>query len=275
MMKLGEIQNLKIDKKVEFGVYLTDGEEKVLLPKKQVPENASIGDELSVFVYKDSKDRLIATTNEPLITMGEIKKLKVKNVTQIGAFMDWGLEKDILLPFKEQTAKVTEGKEYLVRMYSDKSDRLCVSMKLYESLLPIEGYKEGDSFTGTVYEYKKEMGAFVAIDDKYSGLIHENELFNKAFVGDTVSGRIKKIRDDGKADLMIREPAYIQMNEDAEMVYDIIKSYQGVLPFTDKADKEVIKKEFGLSKNAFKRAVGRLLKEGRIEITDSTINILK
>lgn len=279
MIEIGKWNTLKVIRSKDFGVYL--GEEKsstkdtVLLPRKQVNEGVKAGSTVSVFIYRDSQDRLIATTNEPLITMGEIKKLKVKNVTQIGAFMDWGLEKDILLPFKEQTAKVTEGKEYLVRMYSDKSDRLCVSMKLYESLLPIEGYKEGDSFTGTVYEYKKEMGAFVAIDDKYSGLIHENELFNKVFVGDTVSGRIKKIRDDGKADLMIREPAYIQMNEDAEMVYDIIKSYQGVLPFTDKADKEVIKKEFGLSKNAFKRAVGRLLKEGRIEITDSTINILK
>ena len=206
--------------------------------------------------------------------MGEIKKLKVKNVTSIGAFMDWGLEKDILLPFKEQTAKVVEGREYLVKMYTDKSDRLCVSMKLYDSLLPIEGYKEKDTFTGTVYEYKKDMGAFVAIDDKFSGLIHESELYNKVYVGDTVTGRIKKIREDGKADLMLREPAYIQMNEDADMVYDVIKSYKGVLPFTDKADKDLIKKEFGLSKNAFKRAVGKLLKDGKIEITESTINII-
>ena len=278
MIEIGKWNTLKVIRSKDFGIYLgEDGSstaETVLLPRKQVAEGVKAGSVIEVFIYRDSQDRLIATTNKPLITMGEIKKLKVKNVTSIGAFMDWGLEKDILLPFKEQTAKVVEGREYLVKMYTDKSDRLCVSMKLYDSLLPIEGYKEKDTFTGTVYEYKKDMGAFVAIDDKFSGLIHESELYNKVYVGDTVTGRIKKIREDGKADLMLREPAYIQMNEDADMVYDVIKSYKGVLPFTDKADKDLIKKEFGLSKNAFKRAVGKLLKDGKIEITESTINII-
>ena len=279
MIEIGKWNHLKVIRSKEFGIYLGEDDsatkDTVLLPRKQVPEGVKAGAEMDVFIYRDSMDRLIATTNTPLITFGEIKKLRVKSVTGIGAFMDWGLEKDILLPFKEQTAKPSEGREYLVRMYADKSDRLCVSMKLYEHLKPVTGYKEGDHFTGTVYEYKKGMGAFVAIDDIYSGLIHESELYNKVYVGDTVSGRIKKIREDGKADLSIREPAYIQMNEDSEMVYDIIKSYQGVLPFTDKADKELIKKEFGLSKNAFKRAVGHLLKEGRVEITENTINIIK
>ena len=278
MIEIGKWNTLKVIRSKDFGIYLgEDGSstaETVLLPRKQVAEGVKAGSVIDVFIYRDSQDRLIATTNKPLITMGEIKKLKVKNVTSIGAYMDWGLEKDILLPFKEQTAKVVEGREYLVKMYTDKSDRLCVSMKLYDSLLPIEGYKEKDTFTGTVYEYKKDMGAFVAIDDKFSGLIHESELYNKVYVGDTVTGRIKKIREDGKADLMLREPAYIQMNEDADMVYDVIKSYKGVLPFTDKADKDLIKKEFGLSKNAFKRAVGKLLKDGKIEITESTINII-
>ena len=278
MIEIGKWNTLKVIRSKDFGIYLgEDGSstaETVLLPRKQVAEGVKAGSVIEVFIYRDSQDRLIATTNKPLITMGEIKKLKVKNVTSIGAFMDWGLEKDILLPFKEQTAKVVEGREYLVKMYTDKSDRLCVSMKLYDSLLPIEGYKEKDTFTGTVYEYKKDMGAFVAIDDKFSGLIHESELYNKVYVGDTVTGRIKKIREDGKADLMLREPAYIQMNEDADMVYDVIKSYKGVLPFTDKADKDLIKKEFGLSKNAFKRAIGKLLKDRKIEITENTINII-
>ena len=278
MIEIGKWNNLKVIRSKDFGIYLGEEDshtaDTILLPRKQVPDGIKAGASLDVFIYRDSQDRLIATTNKPLITMGEIKKLKVKSVTSIGAFMDWGLEKDILLPFKEQTAKLSEGREYLVVMYADKSDRLCVSMKLYNNLKPIEGYNEGDSFKGTVYEYKKGMGAFVAVDDLYSGLIHESELYNKVYVGDVVSGRILKIREDGKADLSLREPAYIQINEDSEMVYDIIKSYQGVLPFTDKADKELIKKEFGLSKNAFKRAVGHLLKEGRVEITDSTINIV-
>jgi len=276
-MNIGAWNTLKVIRSKEHGIYLGDEDSKtadtVLLPRKQVPEGVKAGAMLDVFIYRDSQDRLIATTNKPYITMGEIKRLTVKSVTSIGAFMDWGLEKDILLPFKEQTAKVTEGKQYLVRMYADKSGRLCVSMKLYGYLEPISGYEEGQSFTGIVYEYKKGLGAFVAIDDKYSGLIHESELYGKIMVGDEVSGRIVKIREDGKVDLAVRALAYKQLNEDSEMVYDIIKSYHGVLPFTDKADKDIIKREFGLSKNAFKRAIGHLLKEGKVVIKEKTIEI--
>ncbi len=276
-MNIGAWNTLKVIRSKEHGIYLGDEDSKtadtVLLPRKQVPEGVKAGAMIDVFIYRDSQDRLIATTNKPYITMGEIKRLTVKSVTSIGAFMDWGLEKDILLPFKEQTAKVTEGKQYLVRMYADKSGRLCVSMKLYGYLEPISGYEEGQSFTGIVYEYKKGLGAFVAIDDKYSGLIHESELYGKIMVGDEVSGRIVKIREDGKVDLAVRALAYKQLNEDSEMVYDIIKSYHGVLPFTDKADKDIIKREFGLSKNAFKRAIGHLLKEGKVVIKEKTIEI--
>lgn len=279
MIQIGKWNTLKVIRSKDFGIYLGEEgsktDETVLLPRKQVPEGIKAGATMTVFLYRDSEDRPIATVNKPLITLGEIARLKVKNVTPIGAFMDWGLEKDIFLPFKEQTAKVEEGKEYLVRMYADKSGRLCVSMKLYGYLSPIEGYEKGASFTGTVYEYKKDMGAFVAIDDKYSGLIHNNELYNKVYVGDVVSGRITNIREDGKADLSLRNEAYKQMDEDSDMVYAIIKSYKGSLPFTDKADKDLIMKEFGLSKNAFKRAVGRLLKEGRIAINENSIDIIK
>ena len=139
---------------------------------------------------------------------------------------------------------------------------------------PIEGYEEGQDFVGTVYEFKKDFGAFVAIDDKYPGLIYTSELYAPVRVGDEVHGRIVKIRPDGKADLALRKLAYAQMEEDSEMVYAVIKSYKGVLPFTDKADKDIIKKEFGLSKNAFKRACGRLLKEGKIRITEKTIELV-
>ncbi len=278
MIEFGKWNTLKVIRSKDFGVYLGEEDsstsETILLPRKQVPENVKAGATIKVFIYRDSQDRPIATVNEPYITMGEMAKLKVKSVTSIGAFMDWGLEKDILLPFKEQTTKVQEGREYLVRMYEDKSGRLCVSMKLYSYLKPIEGYEKGQEFNGIVYEYKKDLGAFVAIDNKYSGLIHENELFGKVFPGDEVSGRVVNIREDGKADLSMRAPAYKQMEDDSQMVYSIIKSYKGVLPFNDKADKDIIKKEFGLSKNAFKRAVGKLLKEGKIKITENTIEII-
>lgn len=279
MIEFGKWNTLKVIRSKEFGVYVgeenTPSADCILLPRKQVPEGVKAGATIDVFIYRDSQDRPIATVNTPLITLGEIKKLKVKNVSSIGAFMDWGLEKDILLPFKEQTAKVEEGKEYLVRMYADKSNRLCVTMKLYSHLLPVEGYQKGDRVSGTVYEFKKNLGAFVAIDDKYLGLIHENELYNKVYVGDVVNARVITIREDGKADLSLRDEAYVQIDQDSQMVYDIIKSYKGVLPFNDKADKELIKKEFGLSKNAFKRAVGRLLKEGKIVITEKTIEIVE
>lgn len=275
MLEIGTWNTLKVIRSKEHGVYLGEEDSKtaetVLLPRKQVPSNVKAGATMRVFLYRDSEDRMIATTTEPYISMGEIKKLRVKHVTSIGAFMDWGLEKDILLPFKEQTAKVAEGKEYLVRMYADKSGRLCVSMKLYSYLKPATVYEKGQDFTGTVYEYKKGMGAFVAIDDLYTGLIHESELYNRVVVGDVVSGRIIQVREDGKADLSLRAAAYKQMNEDSEMVYAVIKSYKDGLPFTDKADAELIKKEFGLSKNAFKRAVGHLLKERKIQITDTGI----
>ncbi len=277
MIEVGKWNTLKVIRSKDFGIYLGEGKdagETILLPRKQVPEDIKAGATMNVFVYRDSQDRPIATTNVPYITLGEIKRLRVRNVTEIGAFMDWGLEKDIFLPFKEQTAKVEEGREYLVRMYADKSDRLCVTMKLYKYLKPIEGYEKGQHFKGIVYEYKKGLGAFVAIDDSYPGLIHESELYNKVYPGDEVEGRIIDIREDGKANVTLRNPAYKQMEEDSDMVYAIIKSYQGVLPFTDKADKEIIKREFGLSKNAFKRAVGRLLKEKKIKITEKTIEII-
>lgn len=279
MIEFGKWNTLKVIRSKEFGVYVgeenTPANECILLPRKQVPEGVKAGATIDVFIYRDSQDRPIATVNTPFITLGEVKKLKVKSVSNIGAFMDWGLEKDILLPFKEQTAKVEEGKEYLVRMYSDKSNRLCVSMKLYSYLLPAEGLSKGDHVTGTVYEFKKNLGAFVAIDDKYLGLIHESELYNKVYVGDVVNARVVTVREDGKVDLSLRDEAYVQIDQDSLMVYDIIKSYKGVLPFTDKADPEQIKKTFGLSKNAFKRAVGRLLKEGKVNITEKTIEIVE
>ena len=273
-MKLGTWNELKFSKKTDFGVYLTDGETEVLLPQKQVPDGFGEGKSLNVFLYRDSSDRLISTVNKPLIEVGEIKKLTVKNVTGHGAYLDWGLEKDLLLPYKEQTAKVYEGRSYLVRMYVDKTDRLCASMRLYGHLKQNEKYEKGSHVTGTVYEYRKGLGAFVAIDDQYYGMIHESEIFSRVEVGDEVHARVVKRRPDGKTDLALREEVYVQRISDSEMVFDIIKSYGGTLPFDDKADRELIRTEFGISKNAFKRAVGHLLKEKKVEIADGRIRIL-
>ncbi len=273
-MQLGEIQVLTVMRQVDFGVYLASPqypEERVLLPKKQVPEGLMIGEELEVFLYKDSKDRLIATTAMPKLTLGKMALLSVKEVTKIGAFLDWGLEKDLFLPFRQQTRKVHAGEECLVGLYTDKSERLCATMNVYEYLSTDSPYQKGDQVKGRVYQISENFGAFVAVDDKYSALIPKKEFFGQAKVGDIVEARVTGVKPDGKLDVSIREKGYIQIHEDAKAVMQVIEEFDGVLPFTDKVSPEVIQREFSLSKNAFKRAVGHLLKEGLIEITEKSI----
>ena len=274
MIQLGEIQTLKIVKQVEFGVYLYDGEnqeERVLLPGKQVPEGAACGDEVEVFVYRDSKDRLIATTNRPKITLHGVERLRVAQVGKIGAFLDWGLEKDLLLPFKEQTRRVSAGEECLAALYIDKSNRLCATMNVYPYLKRDSSYKKDDRVSGTVYEISQNFGAFVAVDDQYSGLIPKRELYGTVNIGDTVNARVTAVKEDVKLDLSIREKAYLQIADDAEKVLRVIDSFDGVLPFNDKASPEVIRREMQMSKNEFKRAVGNLLKAGKVTITEKAI----
>ncbi len=274
MIKLGEKQKLVVIKKVDFGVYLAenmDSEDKVLLPIKQVPAGADIGTELEVFIYKDSDDRPIATVKEPKIMLGDVRRLMVKDTGKIGAFMDWGLEKDVLLPFKEQTARVRKGDDVLCALYIDKSERLCVTMNVYKYLLNESPYSKDDKVNGTVYELSDNFGAFVAVDDIYSGLIPKKEIYGNIKIGDTVSARVTSVKEDGRLNLSIREKAYLQMDSDAEKIFEMIKQHGGKLPFTDKASPELIREETQMSKNEFKRAVGRLLKEGRIEITKDSI----
>lgn len=274
MIRLGEIQVLQIAKKVDFGVYLSDGEnqeERVLLPGKQVPEGAACGDRMEVFVYRDSKDRLIATTNRPKITLHGVARLRVAQVGKIGAFLDWGLEKDLLLPFKEQTRRVSAGEECLAALYIDKSNRLCATMNVYPYLKNNSSYKKDDRVSGTVYEISQNFGAFVAVDDQYSGLIPKREFYGTVNIGDTVEARVTAVKEDGKLDLSIREKAYLQIADDAEKVLQVIDSFDGVLPFNDKASPEVIRREMQMSKNEFKRAVGNLLKAGKITITEKAI----
>jgi hypothetical protein len=274
MIKLGEIQTLQVVKKVEFGVYLGDGndrDERVLLPKKQVPADVQTGDEIEVFVYRDSKDRLIATTNRPKLTLHQIARVNVAQVGKIGAFLDWGLEKELLLPFKEQTRKVSAGEECLVALYIDKSDRLCATMNVYPYLDTNSPYQKDDKVTGTVYEISQNFGAFVAVDDKYSGLIPKRELYGDVRISDVITARVTAVKEDGKLDLSIREKAYLQIEQDAQKVLSIIDSFDGALPFNDKASPEVIRRETQMSKNEFKRAVGHLLKAGKIVITERAI----
>ena len=270
---LGKIQTLMVVKKVEFGVYLGTEKERVLLPKKQVPKDIEVGDPIEVFLYKDSSDRLIATTKHPKIVLGELKVLKVADTGKVGAFLDWGLEKDLLLPFKEQTAKVKKGDSCLVSLYVDKSKRLCATRRVYGKLRTNSPYKKDDHVAGIIYDKSDNFGLFVAVDNQYSALIPKREVYGSYRVGDRVEARVTEVKPDGKLDLSVREKAFIQMDADAEKVLEAIDNFGGELPFNDKADPEIIKRELGLSKNAFKRAVGRLLKERKIEIKEKTIAI--
>lgn len=274
-MKLGEFQSLQVIKQVDFGIYLAEhpeDETRVLLPRKQVPADARIGDEIEVFLYRDSKDRLIATTNKPKLTLGGYAVLQVLSMGNIGAFLDWGLEKDLFLPYKEMTEHVKEGDQVLVTLYIDKSRRLCASMKgLYELLSKKSPYQKDDVVTGRVYEFSDNFGTFIAVDDKYSAMIPSHEDCSMLHIGDQIEAKVTNVKPDGKLDLTRREKAYIQMDADAVKVMQVIEEYAGVLPFNDKASPEVIKREMQMSKNAFKRAVGHLYKERKIEITQSGI----
>ena len=278
MLRLGEKQKLTIVKQVEFGVYLAKSmeqqQDRVLLPKKQVPDGAAIGDELEVFLYKDSKDRLIATVNEPKLMMGQVARLTVSDVQSIGAFLDWGLEKDLLLPFKEQTKKVKPGEEVLVTLYEDKSSRLCATMKIYHDLSLNSPYKKNDQVSGMLYEISDQFGAFVAVDDKYSALIPKKEMYGNLQVGMEIQARVTEVKSDGKLDLSVRQKAYMQIAEDSHKVVEAIKASGGKLPFTDKASPELIREKMGMSKAEFKRAVGNLLKSKKIEIMEDGIRLL-
>ena len=276
MFEVGKYKTLKVLKKVDFGVYLFDPEdgpdERVLLPKTSAPEGLKKDDEIKVFIYRDSEDRLIATTATPKIIMGQLVALRVKEVTKVGGFLDWGLEKDLFLPYAEMTVKPRPNDVVLVRLYADKSNRLCASMKhLYEELSTRSPYSAGDEITGRIYEFGHDFGTFVAVDDKYSAMIKKHENVSNLRIGDVINARVVRVLEDGKLDISIRDKSYVQMDEDAEALMSLIEAYAGVLPFTEKASPEVIMRETGLSKAAFKRAIGRLYKQRRIEIIDGKI----
>ena len=303
MIKIGEYQDLEIARIKEQGAYLKEREAgdafpsdqhedkrkpgkdsakklsenavfpaEVLLPKKQIPEGAAAGTVVRVFIYRDSSDRLIATTASPAITLGQVRRLKVVQKTKIGAFLGWGLEKDLLLPFHEMTGEIREGDEILAALYVDKSGRLAATMKLYPYLKRSSPYQTGDSVQGTVYQNADNFGTFVAVDDQYSGMVPKKDAQRGFRVGETLTFRVTGVKEDGKLDLSTRDKAYLEISEDAEKLLEKIREeYGGELPFDDKADPEVIREVFGLSKAAFKRAVGHLYRERRVALSGGKI----
>ncbi|MDD6685527.1 MAG: S1-like domain-containing RNA-binding protein [Lachnospiraceae bacterium] len=276
MLKIGCIQNLEIVKMLDFGAYLAENagesrENTVLLPAKQVPEGAEIGTRLDVFLYRDSEDRLIATTRKPVMEVGGVALLAVKETSRIGAFLDWGLEKDLLLPFHEQTARVKAGDQVLAALYVDKSGRLCATMKLYPYLRTDSPYLPGAVLEARVYEISENFGVFLAVEDTYSAMIPRQEAQGSYKPGQVIRVRVTKVREDGKLTVSAREKSYLQMDTDAEQIFRELEQAGGEFPFDDKASPEQIREKFGISKAAFKRAVGHLLKEGKIVLLDGCI----
>ncbi len=300
MIQLGRIQNLKVLRITSAGAYL--GEERdplavfsrdtsantssitdrtdVLLPGTELRQDAGqdikIGDEVKAFVYLDSEDRPVATLKTPMLTIGAFALLTVKDVNNIGAFLDWGLAKDLFLPYREQTFKVAVSDKVLVTLYVDKSKRLCATMKLYKHLRTDSDYARSDWADGTVYEVSGEHGAYVAVDNLFSGLIPSRELIRPVKPGEQLRLRITKVLPDGKLELSMREPGYLQLGSDCEAIYNKLKaSGKGFLPYHDKTDSAVIRSEFNMTKNAFKRAIGHLMKDGLIDIREDGIELRK
>lgn len=282
MFKLGTIQTLEVDHLSKIGPFLADPQDPsnkrptVLLPKKEMPRNLQRGDALDVFIYKDSDDRPIATLRTPKILLGEMRPLKVAALTKIGAFLDWGLEKDLLLPYHEQTVKVQIGREYLVALYLDKSERFCATMKVYNRLEANSPYQEGDWVSGYVYQINPGIGAFLAVDYRYHGMIPRKELTPDIKNGRVVKARVSEVRKrDSRLVLSLNKKSYKEINPDGALILRRLKEADGFLPYHDKTPPAVIKQNFGISKAAFKRAIGHLQKRGKIKISQSGIALCK
>lgn len=278
MIKLGEMQTLIVAREVDFGVYLRENEDDtrendVLLPIKQVPEGTKQGDKIEVFVYRDSSDRIIATTRRPKLTIGEIGFLKVVEISKIGAFLNWGLEKDLFLPYKEQVSEIRVNGEYMVGIYIDKSQRLCATMNLYNILRTDSPYNVNDKVEGTVFSLRRGLGAMIAVDGKYLGMVHEKEILKPLHIGDKVELRVNQVKEDGKLGLSLKDAPRMQIDKDGEKIYNKLVKNKGFLPFNDDSRPEEIIENFNMSKSSFKKAIGNLMKRRLIMISRKGIEL--
>ena len=272
MIKLGEMQFLKLNKvDAKDLIFIDENGTEVYVKKEKGQAIIEKGEMRDVFVYK-MNNRLEGSLKRPKLVIGEIGYLKVVDITDIGAFMEWGLDKNLFLPFKQQKGQIRVGHEYIVGIYLDKSDRLCATMDIYEMLKTDSPYKIGDKVKGTIYSLKRGLGAMVAVDNKYHGLIQEKDFFGKG-IGDQVEARVVKVREDGKLNLNLFDKTHTKMDDDAETVYKRLVKAGGFLPYSDKTDPNVIKETFNMSKGSFKIAIGRLYKRDLIIISDKGIRL--
>lgn len=275
-MNIGRINRLKVKKLVDFGAYLDGGnEEEILLPAKFIKEEVKPGDEIDVFVYTDSEDRLIATTRRPKAMVGEFAYLEVIQVNKVGAFLDWGVEaKDLLVPFREQRIEMREGGIHLVYVYLDHATKRIVGSAKINKFLGnvVPRYKKGDEVEALVYE-QTPIGFRCVVDNLHHGMIYANEIYTDVRVGDKIKAYVKNVRDDMKIDLMTGDRADRRTNDLGKTILDEMKKNGGKLHFNDKSSPEEIQKYFSCSKRDFKKAIGHLYKEHKIVMDTDGITL--
>lgn len=281
MVKVGKRQKMIINNFSSKGAYLDagtgDSKDNILLPNNEIEgKSFDIGDELDVLIYRDSEDRLVATLRKTELTVGTLGRLRVVDLNKkLGYFLDWGLKKELLLPFSQVVGDISIGDEVLVGIYEDRKGRLSATMKIYNYLMGSKDYKKNDFVQGTVYNINDDIGVFVAVDDRYFGLIPKSECFKEFSIGESIEARVIRVRDDGKLDLAVRDILSVQLEKDADMIYSKMKILKSHFRFNDNTDPEVIKEYFGISKKAFKRGIGRLLKMEKIEKNENGYFIIK
>jgi predicted RNA-binding protein (virulence factor B family) len=274
MIQLGTYNQLKVIREVDFGVYLDDGEEGILLPKRFVPAGTMLGSELKVFLYHDGEDRLIATTQQPKGLLGDIVKLKVVSVMNQGAFLDWGLMKDLFVPKSKQLTGMRPGGEYLVKIYIDEQTGRMAATEKFDSFFSNDslGVKELDQVDIIIYR-KSDIGYVVIINNQHTGVLHSNEVYREISVGDHLKGFIKKIRPDKTIDVVLGNKGYQRVEDEVEKVLRLLKENNGYLPYHDKSSPEDIYSFFGMSKKAFKMTTGNLYKQRKITFTQTGIKL--
>ncbi len=276
MIQVGNYNTLKVSRKTDFGFYLDDGADGILLPKRFVPGGLRIGDEIKVFIYHDSDNRLIATTQEPKGVVGDIVSLKCVSTTEHGAFLDWGLMKDIFVAKSQQLTGMYKGGEYLVKIYIDEqTGRVAATEKIDKQIsndvLTVKEKEEVDLHV----QRQTELGYVMIINGKHTGLLHANEVYRKLYVGNKIKGYIKTIRKDNKIDLVLDKPGYERINKEEEKILKLLEAKKGFLPYNDKTDPQIIYTVFGMSKKTFKITIGSLYKQRKIELTDKGIKIVE
>lgn len=276
MVQIGQFNKLRVLKHADFGVFLDGGDDgEILLPLRDMPEVCEVGDELEVFVCYDSEDRLIATTRTPKAQVGQFAHLMVKSIENVGAFLDWGLLKDLFLPFSEQTRALRMGHFVVVYVYLDKSGRISASMRIDRYIDKERGdYKEGDE-VNLLVAAQTELGYKAIINNRHWGVIYGNEIFQNIEIGTRTKGFIKKLREDGKIDLTLQKLGHAGSDDIGEKILEALRDNGGYLPLNDKAAAEIIYDMFGVSKKKYKMALGGLYKKRLITVHDDGIRLAK